>query len=950
MNFKHLILGVAFAFAAVLPFGVSAQAPQMQQLPVDTAVRYGKLPNGLTYIVRHNANPKNRANYYIAQRVGSILEDDNQSGLAHFLEHMAFNGTKNFPDKNLISFLERIGCRFGADLNAYTAFDETVYTIMDAPTEKKDVVDSCLLIMHDWSNNISLVGKEIDEERGVIHEEWRSRDNGQLRNLVTLMEKLLPNNKYAKRMPIGSMDVVDHFPHKRIRDYYKKWYRPDLQCVIVVGDIDPDYVVKELTRIFKDVPKPENAAERYYVPVEDNDKPLIGIATDPEVTATTVQLMYKHDVLPNEYKNTIAGVSMNYMEAVVSQMLNERLMAYAMKPNAPFLQAGAYDGSYMGVAKTKEAFNFIAICKNGGAVPALEALVSEAQKVKQFGFTQSEYDRAKKSLITSYENSYKERAKRTNSSYIEEYKSFYLDGGYIPGIEYEYNMMQQLAANIPLDVVNQYAAGLITDKNVAIGITGPKKDDIKYPTEAEVETIFENACKAKVEAYKEEVSDEKLLDKEPKGGKIVSEKKNQKYGVTELTLNNGIKVYLKKTDFKDDTIIMSAEKKGGKSLYGPKDFTNLKVLGEVMDLGGLGKFDAIALQKALTGRTAATSCVVSLHKDMVSGSSSVVDFETMLQLLYLESTARRADKDAFDAFMQRKEVALKNAANNPMSALQDSVPSLLYNNDPRVTPLTLSDLKDINYNRIMEIARERFANYEGAKFFFIGNLDEATMKPLIAKYIGALPVDKKHPNVTNEKVQVAMAKGQKDLFFKKDFDTPISYILDVIPCKLPFTQKNAILMDVLGAILSQEYTATIREQEGGAYSVGAYATLQSDPKGEAFIQVFFPTDPTKAEAMNKLVYKAIEDIAKNGPNREYLKKTLLNNAKVHEENQRKNGYWLGHMINYYVEGFDWVSDYDKVMKEITPEAVQNLVKEILKQGNKLQMRVTSFKTEKDLKK
>lgn len=950
MNFKHLLLGVAFAFAAILPSNLAAQAPQMQQLPVDTAVRYGKLSNGLTYIVRHNANPKKRANYYIAQRVGSILEDDNQAGLAHFLEHMAFNGTKNFPDKNLISFLQRIGCRFGADLNAYTAFDETVYTIMDAPTDKKTVVDSCLLIMHDWSNNISLVGKEIDEERGVIHEEWRSRDNGQLRNMVTLMKKLLPNNKYAERMPIGSMDVVDHFPHKLIRDYYKKWYRPDLQCIIVVGDIDPDYVVKELTRIFKDVPAPKNAAERYYVQVEDNDKPLVGIATDPEVTSTTVQLNYKHDVMPMEMKNTMAGVIINYMQAVVSQMLNERLAEYAMKPNAPFLQAGAFDGSYMGITKTKDAFTFIGVCKDGEAVTALKALVAEAQKAKQFGFTQSEYDRAKKALLKSYEDSYNERNKRTNHSLTEEYKSFFLEGGYIPGIETEYQMMQQIAQMIPLTAVNEYMAELIGDKNVTIGISGPKKEGLTYPTEAEIEKIFEEASKAKVEAYKEKVSDEKLIEKDPKGGKIVSEKQNQMYGATELVLSNGIKVYLKKTDFKDDTIIMQAQKKGGKSLYGKNDFVNLKLLDGAMDLGGLGKFDAISLSKALTGRTANANCAVGLHDDYISGSSSVSDFETMLQLIYLNTTARRADKEAFDAFMQRTETVLKNAKNNPMSALSDSIPALLFNNNPRFTPLKLNDLKDANYDRIMQIARERFANMEGAKFFFVGNIDEAKMKPMIAKWIGALPVDKKHKNVTNEKVQRNIQMGKKDISFKKDFDTPVCYLLDVIPSKFEYNQKNAVLMSVIGAILEQEYTATIREQEGGAYSVSASASLGDDPKGEGAIQVFFPTDPEKADAMNKLVYKAINDIAEKGPNKDYLNKTLLNNAKVHEENLRKNGYWLGQLVNYYVDGKDFVTNHDKVMKEITPDAIQKMVKEILKQGNKLQLRITSFKTEKDLKK
>ncbi|GAD06949.1 protease3 [Porphyromonas crevioricanis] len=944
MNLRKVFLVFALALSAVLPVSLSAQ--QMQPLPIDTAVRHGKLPNGLTYIVRHNANPQKRANYYIAQTVGSILEEDNQAGLAHFLEHMAFNGTKNFPGKNLISFLERIGCRFGADLNAYTAFDETVYTIMDAPTQDINVVDSCLLIMHDWSNNITLDGKEIDEERGVIHEEWRTRDNGDMRAMTYTLEKAFPNNKYGKRMPIGTMEVVDNFPHEDLRAYYKKWYRPDQQCVIVVGDIDPDYVVKKLTEIFADIKAPENAAERYYVEVEDNEEPISIIATDPEVTSTRVQIMYKRDIMPREMKATVAGFMLNYLNRIASSIINERFMEMMMKPNAPFLQAGAYQGPYMTIAKTKDALNFIAIARENEVKKSLDALVAEIMRIKKFGFTAAEYDRARTNLIKSFENSYNERGKRTNGSYTEEYKSFFIDGGYIPGIETEYEMIKMMAPQLPLELVNNAIKEYISvDKNVVLTVTGPKKDGITYPTEAELTEMYKQATKQDVEAPKEEVSDTNLMERAPKGGKIASVKKNQMYGATEVKLKNGVTVYLKTTDYKDDEVQLYAVKKGGSSLYGEKDALNVKVVNDVLDLGGLGKFDAIALQKALTGRSVDVSASVDLHEDKISGSSTVKDFETMMQLVYLTFTDMREDQDAYEAHKQRQVERIKSVKTNPLYSLRDTIAYVFYNNNPIIKPLNEEDYEKIDYKRVMQIARERYANANGMQFFFVGNIDEATMIPLIEKYIGALPSNKKQTPKTNEDKKLTLRKGKMDLFYKKDMDTPMAQIYDMIHAQMPYNLKNVLVMDALVAVLDQCYTASIREAEGGAYSVGVTGEVQFDPMNEAYILVNFPTDPARADEMNKLVYVELDNIANNGPKKEYLDKTLVNMRKSYEENLRKNAYWLYNLKRYYTRGADWAGIYLDTLNSITTTDLQNFVKEFMKQDNRLQVRLSSTKTE-----
>lgn len=938
MNLKKSLL---IATVAMLAFFTAkpamAQAEMMQPLPIDTAVHIGTLPNGLTYIVRHNAEPKNRANYYIAQRVGSILEDDNQRGLAHFLEHMAFNGTKNFPGKNLISFLERIGTKFGADLNAYTAFDETVYTIMDAPSSDLKVVDSCLLIMHDWSNNITLDPKEIDNERGVIHEEWRSRNSADLRLITNVLPKVLPNNKYPERLPIGSMDVIDNFPYEALGDFYKKWYRPDLQAIIVVGDIDPAYVINKLTEYFKDVPAPVNAAERYYVEIEDNIEPLCGIATDPEATNTSVSIMYKNEAPSREEKASIVGFLYNYFETCVGHMANGRFSEILQKPNAPFISAGQYISPIMGMGQNSNALSFQAIAREGEVVKALNALVAEAQRIRQHGFTESEYERARTNILKSMEDAYKERDKQKSGALVEEYKEYYLNGGYIPGIAMEYQLLQQIAPNIPVDMINQFVGEFIKDENVVLMVMGPAKDGLIYPTEAEFIEAFKAASKQEVEPYKEEVSDAELIDNTPKAGKIVSEKKNGKYGSTELTLSNGVKVYIKATDFKDDEILMSAKKPGGTLLYDyNKEKENLNLVNQAISIGGLGKFNAIDLRKALTGRSASVNASIGATQEGISGYSTKADFETMLQLTYLHFTGIRQDNDAYEAFVDRYAESLKSQEANPMISLIDSMSSFVYNDNPVVTRMKAADLDKVSYDRMLEIARERFADASGYQFYIVGNINVDEAKPLIAQWLGSLPANKKAKAVkpATEKVPVP-APGKEKLVFKRDLDTPMATILDVISAKVPYTHKNVLMTNILSDILDQMYTTSIREEEGGTYGVSSSASLSEFPYGRLSLEIFFNSSPERADQLNELALKELADIAKNGPNPEYVEKTKLNHKKNREDNLRKNGFWRNQLENFYYNNNkrDWVTDWEKTLDGITNKDIQQFVADILKQNN-----------------
>lgn len=941
-----------FAFAAVLfvasLFSVAAFAQQLEPLPVDPAVRMGTLPNGLTYIVRHNANPKNRANYYIAQKVGSILEEDSQRGLAHFLEHMAFNGTKNFPDKKLIGFLERIGCRFGADLNAYTAFDETVYTIMDAPTDRGNgIIDSCLLIMHDWSNSISLVDKEIDEERGVIHEEWRSRDNAGMRTLTAILPKIFPNNKYAVRLPIGTMEVVDNFKYKEIHDFYQKWYRPDLQGIIVVGDIDPDYVVAKIKEFFAKVPAPKNPAERYYVEVEDNEKPIVAIATDKEATTTSFKAIYKHDVLPKEMRPTIMGMMYNFMDQVVSQVINERFEEMTKKSTSPFINAGGAGADYMGIAKTKKALHFVAIPKEGELIPTVQALATEIHRLKEHGITQSEYDRARTNILKSYETMFNERNNAKNTAFCEEYKDYFLNGGYIPGIEVENQMIKALAQQITPAVINEFFKEVITDgKNLIITVEGPQKEGLKYPTEAELLKIYETAFAQPVEAKKEEVSDTKLINKDIKPGKITKEKKNQKFGATELTLSNGVKVFLKKTDFKDDEIRMTSVSHGGTRLYtSAADIKNAKIVNDVIGIGGLGKFDATALGRALTGRRASAHASVGGYTSGVSGSSSKEDFETMLQLVYLYFTDIRKDEDAFLTFKNNTIEQLKMKERNPLASLGDSISVLLYQNNPLFKSLTIEDMEAVSYDRALAMARERFANAGGFHFYFVGNFDEATVKPLIEKYLGGLPKGTPVKKMDRSK-EPDSRNGMKTMVVKKEMETPTGVVLDFLKASAKYNLKEELTSQILSGVLEQTLIASIREREGGTYSPSTGTELSDFPKPQVAAYVQFFCDPERAEQLNKIVYDELNAIVKNGVNKEYFEKTVLNIQKRHGEVVRENGYWLNNMKEFFFEGNNWVDGYEATLSSITTKDVQDMLGRIMNSGNRLELYFRSAETAK----
>lgn len=686
---KHLFRKLGFAVIMLCgSFQLASAQMQMPPIPVDKDVRIGHLDNGLTYYIRHNALPEHRVEFHIAQKVGSILEEPQQRGLAHFLEHMAFNGTKNFPgdEKGLgiVQWCETKGIKFGVNLNAYTSVDQTVYRISNVPTDDQSVVDSCLLILHDWSNAVLLSDKEIDKERGVIHEEWRSRNSGIMRLYTEAQAVMYPGDKYADCMPIGSIDVIDNFPYQAIRDYYAKWYRPDLQGIIIVGDIDVDQMEAKIKSVFADVKKPVNPAERVYYPVADNQEPLVYIGKDKEIDDPTIEIYFKQDPTPDSIKGNMAYLLQQYMLSMTTSMLNSRLNELRQSANPPFIYAGCYYGNYF-LAQTKDAFTLSISSKAEGINEALKAGLTELERVRRYGFTESEYERARANYLQRLESAYNEREKTKNDSYVNEYINHFLMAEPIPGIEFEYTTMNQIAPNIPVMAINQaiQQGGLLPDNNQVVFIAAPEKEGIVCPTKEEVVAQLKGMKDLKVEAYVDKVSNEPLMKEAPKGGKIVSENTNAIYGTTELTLSNGVKVYIKKTDFKADEIQMKGVSLGGTSLFPDNDKLEMSYLNSVIQAGGLGNFSKVDLTKMLAGKKVSVNAAVGANTEGITGSCSPKDFETMMQLTYLSFTAPRKDMDAFASLKSRIKAQLESAESNPLSSINDTIQKMMYGYHPR---------------------------------------------------------------------------------------------------------------------------------------------------------------------------------------------------------------------------------------------------------------------------
>lgn len=906
-------------------------AQQNPTLPVDPNVRTGKLENGLTYYIRNNGLPENRADFYIAQKVGSMQEEDNQAGLAHFLEHMAFNGTKNFPGKSMLNYLQDNGIKFGTNINAYTSFDETVYYINNIPTTNQQLMDSALLVLHDWSNAIALEEEELENERGVIREEWRTRGGAQQRLWDQLLPKMYPGSKYAKRMPIGNIDVINNFKPEEIRAYYHKWYRPDMQGIIVVGNVNVDEMEQKIKALFSPITLDAERATREYFPVPDNKEPIVAVATDTEARNTSIMMFYKHDPMPEELKNTQAGYLTQYILSAASSMMNQRFAEMIQKPDAPFTSAYAYDGDYF-VAKTKDAWTVVAGSAEEKIKEALAAMVRETERVKRYGFTPSEYEIARTNILKSYENAYNNRDKQRNSAYSQEYVRAFTDGEAIPGIEFEYRFMQSMTPNIPVEAINQTIKQLIGDENIVISVTGPQKEGLVYPAEEELLAVLDAVKAETIEPYAEQVIDEPLVTSPPTPGKITKEEKDAALDATVWTLQNGMKVILKNTDFKDDEIRMTGSSVGGYSQYAIQDPVNSKLMNAVMKLGGVGNFSATDLPKVLAGKTASASPGISLITQNFNGSSSIRDFETMLQLVYLYFTAPRKDNDAFQSYLQRMETQLRNQEAEPMVAFSDSITAALYGDNPLAVRIRVADLKQLDYDRIMEMYKQQFSNPGSFVFTFVGNIDEEKVRPVVEQYLASLPGQA----VKGEFIRVPMnfKEGETNNIFKREMQNPKASVFNTFTGKVERNMKNQILMSMFDQILDIVYTEKVREEEGGTYGVSSAGAISRYPEGQTILQIMFDTDPEKMAHLNEIIYNVLKEIAANGPRETDFTKVKEYMNKSYNESLKENGYWLNVLDTRYFYGEDTYTKYIETVNAVTPEEIKEFAANLINQGNK----------------
>ena len=929
MKKLFLVAALFFGFAV----SVSAQG-QMPPIPVDPQVRIGHLDNGLTYYIRHNEEPKNQVHFYIAQKVGSILEEEDQRGLAHFLEHMCFNGSEHFKGNGVVKFCEKIGVQFGADLNAYTSIDETVYNIDNVPTTDPTNIDSCLYILYDWANGLLLADDDIDHERGVIHEEWRSRNNAQMRMYEQILPKIYPNNRYGQRMPIGLMSVVDNFPYKALRDYYEKWYRPDQQGIVVVGDIDVDEVEGKIKKIFSPIEMPENAAERYYVSVEDNDEPIVAIAKDKEMQTAITYLFLKHDAFPNEMKGDMSYLITQYALLMADNMISNRMSEITLQAEPPFIQGqiGFHDDFFL--SKTKSAISGVAVTTEEGVAKGVAAVYREILRAVRHGFTSSEYERERADYLTNLESNYNERDKTKSVSYCSAYVRHFIDNEPIPGIENRYALMNQLAPNIPVEAINQILGQLMDDHNLVVACMLPDKEGVTYPTEAELAKVLADVAAEDITAYEDKVSDEPLISATLKPGKV-KKVKDDKFGYKKYTLSNGATVYLKSTDFKADQIHMRAFSNGGQSLYNDNEFITLGQCDDVVTQGGVGNFSATELQKALSGKKVSLNTSVGVYNEGMAGFTTPKDFETLLQLAWLRFTSPRQDMEAYQSYINRSKASLQNQELNPMSALSDTLARVLYDNKPRALRMKAWMLDKIDYDRAIQIYKERFAGASDFVFIFTGNIDEATALPLICKYIGSLPKGKKKESWKD--IHMDIKPGKISNIFDKEMEVPQATYVQIIDGNIDYNLKNNLAFDFAGQILDIIYTEEIREKEGGTYGVSVMAQTNNIPKDHATMQIVFQCDPDRREYLGGRVKEILSTFAEEGPSEANLAKVKELAIKRYQENLRENSYWSGQLIDWVFFGYDYATDYEQTVNGITTDDVRLAVKNLLSQGNDIEV-------------
>jgi zinc protease len=936
--YRRLSLSVIGLFWII--FSIQGQDDFNKLMPIDSNVRIGKLSNGLTYYIRKNTKPEKRVELRLVVNTGSVLEDEDQLGLAHFMEHMNFNGTKRFPKNELVSYLQSIGVEFGADLNAYTSFDETVY-ILPVPTDKPGLVDKGLQILEDWAHNASLDSLEIEKERGVVIEEWRLSRGADERMMRQTLPVQYQGSKYAIRLPIGTRESLQNFTHDKLKRFYKEWYRPDMEAVVVVGDIDVDEMEKKIREYFGDIPAPATPRKRESFPVPDHQETLTVVAKDKEAAFPGVEIMFKKE---KQADKTFGDYARDLTQQLFTNMLNSRFQDLARKPNPPFIAAGSYYGGTY--ARTKDAYQLFANSSDTGLGKAIYTLLEENRRVALYGFTEAELERQKRQMLSSYERSYNERNKNESGNVLGEYIRNFLEEEPIPGIEWEYNFVKNYLPKIKLDDVNKLAAQWLSKNSMVVTVNAPEKEGIRIPTSDEIKQIISSVEVAKIEPYTEKaVASELLAKNKLKPGRIVSEMKNDKLGTTTFKLSNGVTVVLKPTDFKNDEILVRAYSKGGHSLAPNQDYYSAINASQIVQQSGVGEFTASDLSKTLKGKNTAVSANIGQLTEGINGSTTPKEIETLFQLINLYFTAPRKDKDAFTSYVTRQKQFLANVRSNPDFYYSNELQKILTQNHPRGGGIPKpEDFDKISQDKAFEFYKQRFADASDFIFFFVGSFETEKIKPLLETYLGSLPTLNKKENFKD--LGIRPPKGKIDKVIKKGTE-PQSQVNIIFTGPAKYDAKEAYALRSLGEVMDIKLVEQLREEKGEVYGAGAFGTINKYPYPNFTFNISFPCAPENVEGLTKAALKELEKIRNNGLSKEDLAKIKEQQKRKLEVDMKQNQFWMSGLYeaSFFGNNPEDILVKQKQVENLSSKMIQDVAKKYIDLNNYIRVTLMPEKAE-----
>ncbi len=920
---------------------VAAQSFATEQpIADDAALRRGKLPNDLTYYIRHNAKPKGQADFYIVSDVGAIQEADDQQGLAHFVEHLAFNGTRDLPGKMAIEYLESIGVKFGANLNAYTSWDNTVYMMKDLPTARESAVDTALLILQNWAGFIEPHTEEIDKERGVIKEELRTRDGAGWRSTMALIKALGGGTKYEHRNLIGTLEGLDSFEAESLTSFYHTWYRPEYQAIIIVGDVDVDKVEQRVKELFAQIPpSAADAPKKEVIYTLDNDEPIVEIFTDPEQTQSTIQYIMKRRASDKSQNGTLAKARQSMVELMISAMQQERLTEVKMAPNAPILDGYMSIGG-VGIIPTLTTTTYYAHNEEGRSEAALRELVTQMERVRRYGFQQGEFERVRQNIMSGIERTYANRNDRTNNTFVQQYLSNFRFATPVPSAEEEYRIDRQLLNEITLEEVNDAIESLYPLNNHVIMVSMPQKEGLTPISERRVAEIIDEVRNSDIEPLEREEQSRDLIHEGVtlSGSKIVSESYDEIYGTTQWVLSNGVKVVVKPTTYKADEVIMSGLADGGRSVLPDSLYKAGGMLSTLLGRSGVGEFSAVELSRQLSGKIANVSLSVGNYSQSINGSCSPNDIETMMELLYLRFTSPRFSDDDFEVLRRLYRANLKNQAKSPDYQQYKRYLEAVYDNNPRRSLLTVDALDSLRLEQFEEVQQRLFADADDFTFYFVGSVDMETLKPLVERYIGSLPTTPANKKMDYVDDKVRIAKGRLREEFSVEMEQPKVSIATLISGRgIKYNLRNIVTSRFFDSALNDLLLNSVREEMGGTYGASGSMSIDKIPYRNYSLEISYDTNEELFEEMQKCVFEQLEILAAEGATeaqmtkcREYLLKSFANA-------QERNGSWLGYIVNYREDGVDYLSDYKDVVESVTSDDVRKMARKIVGERNRIEV-------------